>query len=166
MTRFWSITGMIIALGAPAVAEEISTEDVYACTAIEADAERLACYDAAVGRLQAAEEAGEVTTVTRKEVEQVQKDSFGFSIPSLPSIVLGKSGEDGNLTEVTQPVKSIRGGRGSLIVYLENGQIWRQTDSKAIRNSGQSEAQIYEAALGSYKIKLDGGLAFRAERIK
>lgn len=166
MTRIWCITGMILALGAPAIAEDVSTDAVYACTAIEDDTERLACYDGAVGRLQAAEAAGEVTTVTRKEVEQVQKDSFGFSIPSLPSLMLGKSDGGTNLKEVVQPVKSIRGKRGGLVIYLENGQIWRQIDSKQLRNNGQSEAQIYEAALGSYKMKLDGGLAFRVERVK
>ena len=80
--------------------------------------------------------------------------------------MLGKSDGDTNLKEVVQPVKSIRGKRGGLVIYLENGQIWRQIDSKQLRNNGQSEAQIYEAALGSYKMKLDGGLAFRVERVK
>ena len=123
-------------------------------------------FDAAVGQLQEAEASGDVTTVTREEVEQVRQDSFGFSIPSLPSLVMGKSGEDAALKEVIQPVKSVRGTRGNLVITLENGQIWRQTDSKQLRNNGQTEAQIYEAALGSFKMKLDGGLAFRVERVK
>jgi len=53
-----------------------STSAVYACASLGDDGERLACYDAAVGRLQAAEEAGEVTTVSRAEVEEVQKEAF------------------------------------------------------------------------------------------
>jgi len=73
-----------------------STQDVYACATIETDAERLSCYDSAVGRLKAAEDAGEVATVTREEVEQVKKDSFGFSIPSLPKLALPKLGGGDN----------------------------------------------------------------------
>ena len=141
MTRIWCIAGMVFALGATATAQDVSTDDVYACTSVAEDADRLACYDAAVGRLQEAEAAGDVTTVTRKEVEQVRQHSFGF-------------------------VKAVRGTRGNLVITLENGQVWRQIDSKPLRNNDQTEAQIYEAALGSFKMKLDGGVAFRVERVK
>jgi hypothetical protein len=156
---------MVFAFGATATAQDVSTGDVYACTSVADDADRLACYDAAVGRLQEAEAAGDVTTVTRKEVEQVREDSFGFSIPSLPSLMIGKS-DDNSLKEVVLPVKAVRGTRGNLVITLENGQVWRQIDSKALRNNDQTEAQIYEAALGSFKMKLDGGIAFRVERVK
>lgn len=155
----------------PALADDVSTRDVYACKEIATDAERLACYDAAVGRLKAAEEAGEVKTFTRTEVEEVRRDSFGFSIPSLPKLAFGGKDESGksktdDLTEVTFPIKDISGKRGALRITLENGQVWVQTDTKGVNPRGQKEARIYQAALGSYKMKLDGGLAFRAERVK
>lgn len=154
----------------PALAEDVSTKDVYACKDMPGDTERLACYDAAVGRLKAAEEAGEVTTVSRKEVEQVKRDSFGFSIPSLPSFGLSKlTGNDGGnaeIQDVTESIASVSGRSGNLRVTLKNGQVWIQTDDKKVRNKNQSEAFIYQAALGSFKMKLDGGLAFRASREK
>ncbi len=155
----------------PALAEDVSTSDVYACKDIATDTERLACYDAAVGRLKAAEEAGEVKTFTRKEVEEVKRDSFGFSIPSLPKLAFGGKDDSGKdkadeLKEVTFPIASISGKRGALRITLENGQVWQQTDTKGVIPRGQKEARIYQAALGSYKMKLDGGLAFRAERLK
>ena len=155
----------------PALAEDVSTSDVYACKEIATDAERLACYDAAVGRLKAAEDAGEVKTFTRKEVEEVKRDSFGFSIPSLPKLAFGGKSADGkdasdDLKEVTFPIKAISGQRGDLRITLENGQVWVQTDDKGVNPRGQKEARIYSAALGSYKMKLDGGLAFRVERVK
>ena len=152
----------------PALAEtgDVSTSDVYACKDISTDAERLACYDAAVGRLKAAEDAGEVKTFTRKEVEEVKRDSFGFSIPSLPKLAFGGSDDAEDLKRVDQPVKTVGGTRGALRVTLENGQVWVQTDDKGISPRNQKEARIYEAALGSYKMKLDGGLAFRVERVK
>ncbi|KCZ84034.1 hypothetical protein HAD_00105 [Hyphomonas adhaerens MHS-3] len=172
MKRPITLIAAAISLAAlPALAENASTSDVYACKDITADAERLACYDTAVGRLKAAEEAGEVKTFTRKEVEDVQRDSFGFSIPSLPKLAFGSRDSGGNsisdeLKEVTFPVTSVSGSRGALLVTLENGQVWRQVDSKRISPSPKKEARVYQAALGSFKMKLDGGLAFRVERVK
>ena len=171
MIRPLALLAAVSLAALPALAEDVSTSDVYACKDIAADTERLACYDAAVGRLKAAEEAGEVKTFTRKEVEEVKRDSFGFSIPSLPKLAFGGKDADGKdksdeLKEVTFPIKSIGGKRGALIIVLENGQVWHQTDDKGVNPRGQKEARIYEAALGSYKMKLDGGLAFRVKRMK
>ena len=59
---------------------------VYACKSFTEPMARLACYDKAVGRLEAAEESGEVVTVSKTEVEKVKRDAFGFNIPSLPGL--------------------------------------------------------------------------------
>lgn len=156
---------------APASAQDISTEDVYACAEIAEDMARLACYDEAVGRLEAAETAGEIATVTRAEVEAVQRDSFGFSIPSLPSIALprlgGGGGEEDEIERLTVPVAAIeRNAYDKAIITLENGQVWRQTDSGMFSIRGIEEAEIRRAALGSFMMKLDGGRSFRVERVR
>jgi hypothetical protein len=166
MTRFLTALAAICLVSLPAMAEDVSTADVYACAAVNTDAERLACYDAAVGRLKAAEDAGEVTTITRADVEKVKRESFGFQIPSLPSLALKKSGgSDKELEDVTVAVRSVSHDQaGRLRVVLEGGQVWVQIDDKKIRAKKPAEAFIYSAALGSYKMKLDGGLAFRARR--
>ncbi len=169
MIRSLAALALLALTALPALADDVSTSDVYACKSITTDAERLACYDAAVGRLKAAEEAGEVKTVTRKEVEQVKRESFGFSIPSLPNFAFGKKDDGGeaateDLKELTEAVASVGGTRGALRVTLANGQVWVQIDDKKVAPKHQSEARIYEAALGSYKMKLDGGLAFRVRR--
>ena len=170
MFRISTAIAALFLLCAPAFADDVSTRDVYACKALSGDAERLACYDTAVGRLEAAEQAGEVTTVSRKEVEQVKRDSFGFSIPSLPSLglskLVGNQDKVADIENVTEAIESISGDRGNLRVRLSNGQVWVQKDGKKVRPKGQKEAYIYQAALGSYKMKLDGGLAFRVERTK
>lgn len=171
MIRPLALVAAISLVALPALAEDVSTADVYACKEIASDTERLACYDAAVGRLKAAEESGEVKTFTRKEVEEVKRDSFGFSIPSLPKLAFGGKDEDGkakseDLKNVTFPVKSVGGTRGALRITLENGQVWVQIDDKTVSPRHQKEAYIYQASLGSYKMKLDGGLAFRVRREK
>lgn len=161
------IAAIVFAVAAcsSAAAQEATLENVVACRAIEAPMERVACYDEAVGRLEAAEAAGEVTVVTRADVEKVRRESFGFSIPSLPSFG-GLRGADADLSRVTEAVQSVSGSSPDLQVKLANGQLWVQVDDKNVRSRSPKSAEIYEAALGSYKMKLDGGLAFRVRREK
>ncbi len=75
------------------------------------------------------------------------------------------------MTFVIRSVKKekdlVRRDRDRVRVTLENGQVWVQTDDRNIRVKGSpKEARIFQASLGSYKMKLDGGLAFRVERVK
>ncbi len=165
----------LLALSAPiAIAQETeppSTSTVYACAEISADDERLACYDSAVGRLKTAEEAGEITTVSRKDVEEVQRESFGFSIPSLPRLALPKLGSsddaDSEISEVTFTATKIdKDPYGKLIVTLENGQVWHQTDSASVYVSkrGDKTTTIKRAALGSFMMKIGNSRSFRAKR--
>ncbi|MEL6860424.1 MAG: hypothetical protein AAGL11_01190 [Pseudomonadota bacterium] len=150
----------------------ISTQAIYACAEISDDMERLACYDESVGRLEAAEAAGEVTTISKAEVEEIERDSFGFSLPSIARNVLPKFGNDDGekLAELEVPVESVRRlSYGNLRVALENGQVWEQTDSQRVnysKKNGVESAEIKRAALGSFKMKLDGGRAFRVKRVK
>jgi hypothetical protein len=151
-------------LAAAAMAEDASTREVYACKGLADSAARLACYDKAVGRLEAAEASGEVTTVSRADVEKVKRESFGFRIPSLPSFAARKDGQAAEeVTRVTEAVQSVSAG-GRLRVTLQNGQVWSQIDDKKIRARDAASAEIFQAAMGSYKMKLDGGLAFRVKR--
>lgn len=169
--------GAVLGMIAPAMAQDggdsASTTNVYACIDVAEDLERLACYDAAVGRLKAAEETGDVVTVTRQQVEEVKRDSFGFSLPSLPKLVMPKLGGDddgGEIKEMTIAVDRItRGGDGKFIIYLENGQVWQQIENKKVYYSakrGVENVTIKSAALGSFRMQFDDGVPFRARRIQ
>ena len=167
--------GVLLGMILPAAAQEgqqASTSEIYACADIDAEGERLACYDAAVGRLKSAEEAGDVVTISRQEVEQVKKESFGFSIPSLPNFATSvfSGGDEDEIEELTLPVSRVaRGNGGSFLVYLENGQVWEQIDTKSVFYSekrGVETATIKTASLGSYMMKLDKGVFFRVRRIQ
>lgn len=174
MIRVLLISTSALAIMLPIQAESpATTADVYACATISDDTGRLECYDNAVGRLKAAEDAGEVATVTRAEVEQVKRDSFGFSIPSLPKLALPKLGgrdEDGEISELKESIaKAHTNTYKKVVITLENGQVWQQTDSTRIYISKKRPpeiATIKSAALGSFKMKLDNGRVFRAKRVK
>ena len=165
MLRRLAVTTLFAAgLAGPALAQEASLEAVLACRVIADPAERVGCYDAAVGRLEEAEAQGEVKVITRAEVQKVQRESFGFRIPSLPSFGGGETSGATGLERVTEPVKSVCGAGGKLRITLENGSVWQQIDDKKVRARDVQSAEIFQATMGSYKMKLDGGLAFRVRR--
>lgn len=177
MMKFLCVSALTLtsvhALAAAQEGEAISTSAIYACAEIADDTERLACYDETVGRFEAAEAAGEVTTISKTEIEEIQKDSFGFSLPSIPRLVMPKlgGGEDkANIESVTVAVTKVERLRyDNLRVTLENGQIWEQTDGKRVQFSkrlGVEAASIKRASLGSFKMKLDDGASFRVKRIR
>jgi len=59
---------------------------IYQCKSIADSMKRLECYDNSVGRFQAAEKSGAVLTVSKADIENVERDAFGFNIPSLPKL--------------------------------------------------------------------------------
>ena len=179
-TRTLTLSALTLALAVcPATAEtetQASTEDVYACASVATDAERLACYDRAVGRLKQAEETGEITTVSREEVEEVRKQSFGLSLPSLPALALpklggGRDSDDDGADEISTIESAVmrvdEDPYGKLIITLENGQVWQQSGSRSVHVSsrGPQTAVVRRAALGSFMMKVGNSRTFRAKRI-
>ncbi|MGP1274464.1 MAG: hypothetical protein ACQRW7_03480 [Caulobacterales bacterium] len=77
-------------------------ETVIACADIEDGAARLACYDEQVANLRASVRSGELVAVDRPAVEAIERDGFGFSLPSLPrlslSLFAGRGDDGGSAT--------------------------------------------------------------------
>jgi len=59
---------------------------VFVCRAETNPQKRLACYDSAVGKFEEAQSKGDLVTISKQQVENVKKDSFGFNIPSIPKL--------------------------------------------------------------------------------
>ena len=106
-----SVTALNIVLlstlsaAAQSSAQPDELEAIYACKSISAAQERLACYDKSVGRFEAAQKSGEVVTVSKTAIEKVERDAFGFNLPSLPS--LGKM-FGGNDKVKRKPPKTVK----------------------------------------------------------
>lgn len=164
-------------LAGPAFARQAPanpTDPIYACAAIPEDAARLACFDDAVAALRTKEEAGIVRTIDVEQIETIEKESFGFSMPSLPGIFSRassgeKKAEREQIDEISVAIKSarIQGVTGKAIVTLENGQTWEQTDTAKVPASTLKKAKnarVRKAALGSYMMIIDEGRSFRVKR--
>lgn len=150
------------------------TDDIYKCAGITEDGARLACFDKAVADLQSAETAGKVRTVDVASIEKLERESFGFSLPSLAQ-VFGRTEDAGKpltqeVDEVTLPIASITINRVThkALITLENGQAWEQIDSEALPRSKirkAKEATIRKAAFGSFLMTINGGSGIRVRRV-
>jgi hypothetical protein len=181
---------------APSLNQMNEVDSLESCRTLDDAADRLACYDGAIIRFSQARENGELVILRKEELETVQRDAFGFHLPSLPKfgkLFGGGSTEKSNeltadvigqadktpvpkqekVTEISSDIlKTQKIGYEQVRFFLENGQIWDQTDDKRIfvpkaRNGTRPIATIKTAAMGSFRLKInDKGSAVRVKRVK
>jgi hypothetical protein len=208
--------------GPPALADEreAAANAMLNCGAIATDAERLACYDAAAGRLKAAmappsrekliADFGAPANQQRAQPEAQPQAQTSTPTPTQPQTAPSQStqtaavaqeeddevslfgmtlfgsakteeefgeeqvkkpvGEEG-LDSITAMV-SDHGftPTGDAIVFLENGQVWRQTDGPKVRfpnNPQDRRVTISKAMMGSYTMVVgDSNRSVRVRRVK
>ena len=162
---------------------------LYKCRAIGDDQKRLICYDKAALELETASQKGEIITITKKEVETMEKESFGFNLPSLPklSAIFGtskskdKSAIEKKLKKKTKalenksliaPIQSVRiyNGRHTRF-YLKNGQIWEQISGTKlnlrIRKDRPASVHIFKGAMGGYRLRVNNkGKMIKVRRVQ
>lgn len=140
---------------------------VVDCRSIEAEKERLACYDRSVAALDVAEREKRVVVLDERQVVETRRSMFGFATVSNP--LLDGEGEDDRtkVSEITVAVDHASRDRfGKLVMTMEDGAVWHQTDDiDLVRQPKKgSVALIRRATLGNYRMKLDGQVAIRVRR--
>lgn len=167
------VTGAAHAQPAPERAQSPEAmSKVYACAEIADAQQRLACFDAAVAGMRTAETRGEFAAVDANRVRQIERESFGFMLPSLPRLGLPSGRRDGNAVAEepaqSQAMKIARLGRfdGRNSFIMDNGQVWVVLDTQENRLARQGAAvTVRKATLGSYLMSVDaGGPALRVRR--
>ena len=153
------------AAAAPKSATPAVLKALFDCRAITTDAERLACYDAAVGQVNKAEKTGEVIIVDRQEARAARRQAFGLDLSALA--ILDRSEEKTEVDRVIGEVASARrGGDGRWTVVLADGAVWKQVDDQSLSKDPKkgSKVEIRKASIGSYFMNVDGQRAMRARR--
>lgn len=168
-------TGIALACAVPAAAKDKAPppppqayKDMVACKAIPDPAARLACFDAQVGKLEQATAAGEVVVTDRAAVRETRKGLFGFKLPSL-GLFGGDDDDKDEIKEILGTVAAARTfGYGSWRITLEDGSVWEQTDSERLVFDPRKgdKVKIYKAALGTYRMNIDGQRAIRVRRVE
>lgn len=128
-------------------------------------ARRLACYDEATAKLEAAEAKGEVVVVDQAQVQTLRRQAFGFTLPAFA--LLERAAPAETLDSISLKIESAqRRADGKWIFRLEGGQVWRQIDTAELSRTPKpgGQAQITRAFAGSYKLNIGGAASIRVHR--
>jgi hypothetical protein len=153
------------ALAQPSPAPE-ALGKVYACVDIADDARRLACFDTSVGALQQAQQRGDLISVDRSQAQEVERESFGFRLPALSSLIPGGDREGGHAGMEMTVARIVERGSGRRAFVMTNGQVWAHTEVQrgGIVRVGDS-VTVRRAAMGSFLMSPSrGGAAHRVRR--
>lgn len=140
-------------------------EALSACRPLTDPAARLACYDAAAGRLDEAEKTGEIVVVDRRQAQEVRRQAFGFALPSLALFDKADGAQKIDRVESTL-AEARRSADGKWILKLQDGAVWRQTDPEGPARTPRvgMTVTVRAASMGSYLVSVDGQAGFRAKR--
>lgn len=171
MRAHWIFALSVMLAPAPAFAQSGPPEalqQVYACATVSGETERLACYDQAVRTLQQAETQGRIVAVDREQVQEFERESFGFSLPSM-SRIFNRS-EAANQTERIDRVEMqvqriVRHADRRHSFIMTNGQTWTQIEPQSATNVDPGDTiAIRRASLGSFMLSPENGRAHRVRR--
>jgi hypothetical protein len=117
------------------------------------------------------EAVAEAASLLRKARLPASVDELALTAIGLPREDVER-GDDGSVDAVTANIRSWSyTGRGQIIVLLDNGQVWRQTDAIPLQlANGRSKphrARISRAAFGSFKMTVNGhNQAYKVRRLE
>ncbi|MBI1361050.1 MAG: hypothetical protein GC155_12305 [Alphaproteobacteria bacterium] len=159
---------------APAHAQEALMSKVYACADIPDAGRRHACFDALTPDLKAAHAAEAAASPQPTPAESFGSRSSSESaltapVTSKPEKQAKREKDKGaSVDRVSLPVRSIEtSGDGYMVFTMQNGQVWKQTDTVGIHHIGDPPwtAEIRKAALGSFMLKIGKSAAIHVQRL-
>jgi hypothetical protein len=164
-------------------------EAIGKCAQIADDKGRLACYDALAPRVRDAL-ATPPASLGHEPTEEEQQSWFGFDIgslfgggsaaPTAPDQFGRERTEQAKQAREHEEIDSIDAGVtevaftpfGQFILFLDNGQVWRQMQGDADRahfrpKAKDNKVRISRGSLGSYNITInDSPKLFKVTRVK
>jgi hypothetical protein len=170
-TTRWLVLGLAFCAAQCTAAEGPGLENVRACAALHADAERLPCFDREVARLGpasstvpastiapvAAAAPGAASVAPAPRALPTPEQSFGLPPAKLNERYPAPAGSE-PLRQLTARVVSVRElPLGNYVIELDNGQTWRQIDTYFnLRLRPGAEITIKPGAIGSYWLSAAG----------
>jgi len=168
--RWFIYAFLTVTIMGSAAAQTAPLDKVYACASITKADERLACYDAAISGLKQAEASGGVAVVSKEQIAEAEKQSFGLAAPSLASVAknAAPAAAPDPLDRVDVTIASVtKRPNGLLRFTLNDGQVWEEYDNSFGRLSGTPlEAEIRKGALGGFMMKVGDKPLVRVRRVK
>ena len=188
-TFFATVLALSSAANAPAGIAPASSvsplSPIYACAEKTDPTQRLACFDATVAAVKAAEARSDIVTLDRPRVAAVRREAFGFRMPSLPRFGFGSgaavanAGGAPNATasrsrddlddEQTFAVARVSSAGNRVTLYLDNGNVWQFTEAGELNAPRQTpfNVRIRAAAMGSFLLSVEGrNKGYRVRRVE
>ena len=179
----------VFTTGALANARDDVLEAMGRCAAVADAQQRLACYDKVAPRLKQAI-ATPPSSLDHEPTKSEQESWFGFDIgdlfgggssaPTTPEQFGKERTQEHKAIREREEIESISAGVtevaftpfGQFIVFLDNGQVWRQLQGEPERahfrsNAKDNQVTISRGALGSYNLKLNDSVKiYKVTRVK
>lgn len=147
----WATVGTTVGATPGFAAEPGLPAGLRACTTISVDTERLACFDREVRR-SATPTAATTNVATAAAVPVLTpEERFGLSNEQINKKAAAAGGPDA-VRQVSATVTATRPhSSGGLVIELDNGQQWLQTDKDAkLMLKPGSQVTIKSGAIGSF----------------
>lgn len=164
---------MLLCVGAPLAAQAKDKDTagrapafqaVLSCRSIADGVQRLACYDAAAGKMGDAASHGEIVVIDRAQASAAHREAFGLPVPSLDFITKALTPDQANTVDgVVDAARADINGRWTFT--LEGGQVWRQISGdlyKAPKHG--SKVVIRGGSLNSFLMNVDGQPSIKVHR--
>jgi hypothetical protein len=153
------------AQAAPPAPRAEAFQAVLDCRGVTDAARRLACYDAAAGRMETAASKGEIVVVDQAKAREARTQAFGLSVPSLDFITRGLKANDVDRVEGVVSAVS-RDASGRWIMELADGAVWRQISDEVLGRDPKpgTKVSIRKAMVGSFMMNVDGQAGIRVHR--
>ena len=163
MLRAILLSAAVLASGANAQAEEPSRlpPDIAICASIDTNSERLACFDAAVMRLESSHAADAAMPPARSP-----EDMFGMQA-STPKPAKERKTERAQVEAIAAKITKLRQANDGVIMELDNGQTWRQVSgSSTLLLKEGDEVKIMRGALSSFNLRTPTGRIAKVKRVQ
>lgn len=152
--------------GPASAALPVQIERLVACRRIGETAARLACFDREVAAVQTQIAAKDLMVVDRAQAKVARRSLFGFASDGISSLFGG--GGDDEVKQIDGVIaEAHRNSEGGWTVRLKDGSSWTQTEGVEIvlRPVPGQKVVVRRAALGSFKLSVNGQPAVRVKRI-
>ena len=161
----------LVGLTAPALTKQPTSEakdrpellnKLIGCRALTDAASRLACYDAQVTAIDAAEQKQDLVVMDRAQVRETRKSLFGFTLPSF-SLGGRKLDKADEIEEVEGTVETLRKSASGWLLTVKGAPgTWQTGDMLGAPSIG-NKVRIRKAAMGSYlgTVGFERGVRFR-----
>lgn len=163
--------GSALAAEPPAAGESVPArfQRLLDCRQIQDGAQRLACYDAQVADVAAAQQNRDLVVVDREQIRSTRRSLFGLSLPSLAIFGRGHDGapEEEEVSQIDSTLSRVSIAADSRWRFtIADGARWLQIDSRPLGREPRAgmPVRIRKAALGSYFAMIDGQNGIRVRR--